>query len=241
MRSSSSLVGQVLEVVAVRARRRSRRPRPRRSRFQPSGQQAEEAPGERRRQCARQEPAAGHGPATLCLASTLTTTWSRSASPPCVDPLVQLPADLTGPLRSGQSKPAEQRCSWRRRLAPRPVAPSSAHVDPLWRSIPGGDLGGSSCFLDERGDELDDRPDLEVRLGLVRARLRWRVRVGRPRLDRRLGHQRLHERGRRRCHRVLDHPAVREVDLVLLTGVPFEVVDHAACSTAPRSSRSRPA
>ena len=65
---------------------------------------------------------------------------------------------------------------------------------------------GLVVLLDERGDELDDRPDLEVRLGRERARLRRRVWVGRPRLDRRLGHQRLQECAGRRCDRVRTQP-----------------------------------
>ena len=79
---------------------------------------------------------------------------------------------------------------------------SSGPPHPVWCSMPWLGIRQLVVLLDERGDELDDRPDLEVRLGPVRARLRRRVRVGRPRLDRRLGHQRLQERGRRGCDRV---------------------------------------
>ena len=46
---------------------------------------------------------------------------------------------------------------------------------------------------------------------------------GVPGLIGRLGRQRLHERCRRGCHRVLDHPAVREGDLALLTGIQYRL------------------
>ena len=103
----------------------------------------------------------------LCLALTLTTTSSRIASPPCVDPLVQLPVDLRGPLRPG--KASQQNALLLRAGA---VAPGASAARPsagppfirLWRSMPWLGSGSSSCSLDERGDELDDRPDLQVRL-----------------------------------------------------------------------------
>ena len=93
---------QVLEVVGVQAAADAAEHRPDRQAFQPSGEQAEEAPGQRRGQGARQGPPRVMD-LRLVLGVDLDDHLIQDRVPALPDPLVQLPADLPGPLRSGKA------------------------------------------------------------------------------------------------------------------------------------------
>ena len=96
---------QVLEVVAVQPAADGAEHGPDRQALQPSGEQAEEAPGERRGQGARQRP-----PRVMDLRLVLGVDLDHHLIEDRVaalrDPLVQLPADLARPAWPRQSRPA---------------------------------------------------------------------------------------------------------------------------------------
>jgi acetyl esterase/lipase len=86
------------------------------------------------------------------------------------------------------------------------------------------DFYWNEAFLGKRVNVLRDDADLQV---FLRSHLAWlgrEVRIGCPRLDRRLYGQGFQEGSSRRGHWVR-HPCVRETNHMFFTGVPFEVVE----------------
>src|SRR5215472_6917923 len=138
---------------------------------------------------------------------------SAPASPgPCATSLIGSPASLHRPWRTFTVVPWW--CCSSTRVVGQPV---------VWLVLL--HVGGwPAVGMVERGDVLGDGAELQVLLRDQLAGLGRGVRVGSPRLDRRLDRQRLQERTGRGGHRVR-HPEVREIELMLLTRVPFQVVN----------------
>src|ERR1700759_3367416 len=76
----------------------------------------------------------------------------------------------------------------------------------------------------ERVQVLRDNADLQVFLHPHLDRLRWKIRIGSPRLDRRLYGEGLQEGPGRRRHR-MSNPSVGETNLVFFAGIPLKVVN----------------
>ena len=179
----------------------------------------------------------------LCLALTLTTTSIEDRVPALRRSACPAPCGSSRPASPRQSKPAERtaaRC--RRRRPPAPPRPgplpgprsSGLVFDPV------AGIRQLVVLLDERGDELDDRPDLEVRLRAHSPGFGGVYGSGVPGL---IGGSAtsVFRNAPAAAATGCSHPAVREVDLVLLARVPLEVVDQRHVLRRPRSSRSRPA
>src|SRR5215472_13662305 len=138
---------------------------------------------------------------------------SAPASPgPCATSLIGSPASLHRPWRTFTVVPWWC-CSSTRVVGQPVVGLVLLHVG-----------GWPAVGMVERGDVLGDGAELQVLLRDQLAGLGRGIRVGCPRLDRRLDRQRLQERARCGARQV-QYPEVREIDLVLLPRVPLQVVD----------------